>query len=266
MERSDNSSANFDLEKGRVQSQGNGAMGATDSEMGAIDGETPPKSEQEDPDKASAGGDRSEEGQESENGEGTGTTVVPPVEGLSTEGKVFVLVAIAAWLGCFLGGILVDTLPFRKTISASGLEATIGDAAKDVIAYEGRRIVAVMGAYFFYTPTNLALLTLLSGLLGTLGRKASLFVDPDESLEADRINPKLSAMIRAFLVYLLFLSGVLVLADEPFSAPTPGSYLRLAGIMSLLSFVANYKPSFFAKILGGVQNFLNSKTPNREDA
>lgn len=180
-------------------------------------------------------------------------------QGLSKTGRYLVGVAIVAWLGLFLGGIVVDTRPFRKTISEAGLVAAMGpeDAAK-VAAYDGPMPLAFAVALFFYTPTNLAILTLFAGLLGTLGRKASLYADPRRKKEADRINPKLSAFLRSYLVYLFFLSGVLVFADEPFSSPTPSSYLRLAGLMSLLSFAVNYTPSLFARVLESAHGYLDS--------
>lgn len=189
----------------------------------------------------------------------TPQTPPQPVEALSTSGKWLVGIGIALWLGIYLGGTTVDSAPFRKAISEEGLIATVGkDAAAEVNGYDGPMVTAIFVALFFYTPTNLAMLTLLAGLLGTLGRKASLYPNAEADKDADPINPKLSAFLRSFLVYLVFVSGVLVFAEAPFSSPSPTSYLRLAGLMSLMSFVANYRPRFFASILEGALGYLDA--------
>lgn len=190
-----------------------------------------------------------------------------PVEALSLLGKWLVGAGILFWLGIYLGGTTVDSAPFRKAISEEGLIATIGtEKAADVTAFDGPMQTAVVVSFFFYTPTNLALLTLLAGLLGTLGRKASLYSNKNAAKDADPSNPKLSALLRSFLVYLVFVSGVLVFSEAPFAAPSPTSYLRLAGLMSLMSFVANYRPSFFARILEGALSYLDTKGGSKEDS
>jgi len=56
-------------------------------------------------------------------------------------------------------------------------------------------------------------------------------------------------MLRGFFVYLFLTSGLLLLDDAPFSNPTPGQYIRLAGFLSLFSFVVSYQPRLFNKLI-----------------
>ena len=42
---------------------------------------------------------------------------------------------------------------------------------------------------------------------------------------------------------------MLVIVEAPFSAPTQEQYLRLAGLLSSVSFLVNYKLGLFAKFL-----------------
>ena len=51
--------------------------------------------------------------------------------------------------------------------------------------------------------------------------------------------------MRGFLAYLLILSGFVIIANRQFVTPTAEEYIRLAGAISLLGFLAGYKPSLF---------------------
>lgn len=56
--------------------------------------------------------------------------------------------------------------------------------------------------------------------------------------------------LKRFLIYLLLLAGVYAATPDPFAAPTPEQYVRMAGTISVLAFTVNYEPDFFQMVVG----------------
>lgn len=130
-----------------------------------------------------------------------------------------------------------------------------------------RHIGALIVVVFVFTPSNLAFITCLAGILGVIGRFAVLTVTADPSTK-DRTFPILSAVIRSFFVYLIVISGMLVLLRDPIlGTVSPGQYVRFAGMLSLTSFCVNYDPNIFADLLERVRNRLQEEAqPEQESA
>jgi hypothetical protein len=206
--------------------------------------------------------------------------------GLSRWQTVYTSFFLLAWLSLFAGGITMDTTKYRCAISTGGasrlaMEAQPGDlAAKDACkdfeswvpvgagVFEGeaanvyRVAVAWVGVLLFFLPLNLAVLAAAAGALGALGNKANLEDDPAEPdprikrdinenrsrKSQDNSSPVMSGLLRGIFVYLFFVSGLLLFDDKPFSSPGPGQYIRLAGFISLISFLVNYQPHLFTTI------------------
>jgi hypothetical protein len=171
--------------------------------------------------------------------------------GLGDRGKVLTFIVIAVWILVFLGGILINSAPHRALI-ASGQGG----------------LLSWLIVLFVYTPTNIAMLSLLMGLLGALGRCATLSTNEegDEESEQDTINPLLSGVIRGFIVYLLTISGLLIVLEEaPLSPAGPEPYIRLAAIISVTSFIVGYNPKYFGKLLNRArQELLTKKAAGKE--
>ena len=102
---------------------------------------------------------------------------------------------------------------------------------------------------FCYLPLNLAWLCATSSTLGSLGSRANLSDDSINVASIDGTNPYVSALLRGFFVYLFMTSGLLLLDETPFSSPSPGQYIRLAGFLSLFSFVLSYQPQLFTALI-----------------
>jgi len=165
--------------------------------------------------------------------------------GLGYQGKVLTFAAIAVWIAVFLAGILVNSAPYR---------AQIADGKGGLVAW----LIVLM----VYTPTNIAMLSLLMGLLGALGRCATLSADEEVAKESeeDTINPLVSGVIRGFIVYLLTISGLLVVLEEaPLSPTGPEPYIRLASIISVTSFIVGYNPKYFGKLLNRARQGMLSR-------
>jgi hypothetical protein len=110
-------------------------------------------------------------------------------------------------------------------------------------------------AFLTYTITNVALLCCLAGVIGTVSnlflisrKKERDIGSPDDDHFAT--NPILTGLLRGFLIYILYLAGVYAATSAPFSAPTPDQYARMAGTVSLLSFIISFEPDFLKTIIG----------------
>lgn len=162
------------------------------------------------------------------------------------------------WIVLFSAGLLVNTERYRKEIANSGPED-----------WETWPWVVVLTCY---TPTNVAILCSVSGLLGALGAKVRLGVDTEEQESSDNTHPFLSALVRGFFVYIGLISGTLLLLPDPFPDPSlNGSpimysesalrelYIRLAGLVSLASFVVSYDPKLFTSTLTKIGNMTQQR-------
>ncbi|HEY0098632.1 MAG TPA: hypothetical protein VGB76_06725 [Pyrinomonadaceae bacterium] len=195
---------------------------------------------------------------------------------LSPKARVLASLTLLIWLNLFAGGIFIDTKPSRCVINPEGVAALGRQSAVNggretnpcpVTDTEGRVIERppLLAAWFlaliFFLPLNLALLCATAGVLGTFGNIANLYPDQLALSSHDHSNPYISGLLRGFFVYLFVISGMLVLDDAPFSNTSPAQYIRLAGFLSLLSFIVNYQPHIFSKLVDMAQNRL----PNSQD-
>lgn len=190
---------------------------------------------------------------------------------------VVAFAVLVVWLLLFGGGILVDSEPYRSQISAEGVEALKAEGRRgqeaaqsgvsDVpvanaphppvsAAAAGRpserasRLLAAWAVVLTcFLPLNLAWLCVAASALGAFGNAANLSDDDSDERLSDTSNPYVSALLRGFFVYLFMMSGLLVLDDAPFSNAGPGQYIRLAGFLSLFSFVVSYQPRLFSALI-----------------
>ncbi len=173
--------------------------------------------------------------------------------GLSNLGKTLTIITIVLWILIFLAGTIVNSFPYRSKIASKTPDTTF---LNDFINW----IIVLL----VYTPTNVALLSILTGLLGALGRCATLHViskqEETDEFPVDPINPYLSGIIRGFIVYLLIISGmIIVLQSPPISPQTPEQYARLASVVSVVSFIVSYNPKYFGKFLHRAAEAIKKK-------
>jgi hypothetical protein len=150
---------------------------------------------------------------------------------------IFGSVAIAMWLAVFLPGLTINSKPYRDAIMDGSL--AFADTSM---------------AFLTYTITNVALLCCFAGIIGSCTKR---LLRPEEEEEPgyggepvnQDMNPIFSGVLRGFLIYLLFLAGVYAATPDPFAAPTPEQYVRMAGTISGLSFVINYDPALFESVI-----------------
>lgn len=68
-------------------------------------------------------------------------------------------------------------------------------------------------------------------------------------------------MLRGFFVYLVAMSGLMFLAESVITtvAKSPDVYMRLAGSISLLSFLLGFHPEMFARFLDRIARLLEDQ-------
>jgi hypothetical protein len=173
----------------------------------------------------------------------------------------------ALWLVLFGVGIMVDTTPYRRVISTEGAQRLQAEgqstAAGDSVENKPQPSAASekipktppglaqswFVVLFCFLPLNLAWLCVCASTLGGVGNLAHLGADGSANGGRDASNPVLSAVLRGFFVYLFLMSGLLLLDHAPFSNAGPSQYIRLAGFLSLFSFVVSYHPELFGALI-----------------
>ena len=178
------------------------------------------------------------------------------------------LLVLVVWLNLFACGMLIGSEQYRLAIDPNGVKAlkgtserpqanavgsNVGDGQEESTGKQTTRSINPYRAWFMalitFLPFNLALLCAASGALGAFGNRANLQDDRTAEIARDRSNPYVSALLRGFFVYLFMISGLLLIEDKPFSDSSPQQYVRLAGFISLFSFVVNYNPYIFNPLI-----------------
>lgn len=162
----------------------------------------------------------------------TTNDVLLPSSEVATAEAAGLVAALLAWTALFAAGMFIGSAPARQKLAAGPTEAL-----------EFLRLWSIVLAT--YTPSNSAFLAALAGVLGMGLRRL-------RSARAHSILPTqfpyLTAVIRGFFVFLLVIFTVLIFDDRPLTQPTQHAYTKLAGGISLLSFLVTYSPSVVGKI------------------
>jgi len=149
--------------------------------------------------------------------------------------KSFVgVISVLLWMLVFLPGLTISSAPFRQQLISGHLTWT-----------------NVLMTLITYTVTNVAILCCLSGIIGAASKVIIGGTRKEaKSGESDSMSGLLLAgVLRSFLIYLLFISGVYLATNAPFASPTQEQYVRVAGLISLFAFFAGYDPRFFGRIV-----------------
>ncbi len=151
-----------------------------------------------------------------------------------------------AYLLFFTAGVAIDSAPFRAQLLNGSVNWQ-----------------AYLAVVCTYTPINVAILSLLAGLMGgcssLITHKRRLEVEVDTPAgRFHRLDPRsliyrtespIASMLRSIVVYFGFTAGILVTTVDPFTAASPEKYIRLAAAVSFFSFVVGYDPTKFSGLL-----------------
>lgn len=158
----------------------------------------------------------------------------------------------------------------ERDLATTALDSTLRETAatirSSVEPAELPWAITWIVALLSYTPTNILLLAAFAGILGSLACRANLDwqskpedLDEGEAASAtagsasrcDTINPCFSGLVRGLFVYLMLISGLLLLTEDPFTNLNASRYVRLAGFTSLISFLVSLRGGLFARFLSG---------------
>ncbi|MBK9288679.1 MAG: hypothetical protein IPN38_13570 [Flavobacteriales bacterium] len=170
------------------------------------------------------------------------------------------LLAILTWIGLFTAGSWINTTPERTQLLSEGF------SWKDFFP-----------VFFCWTPTNAGLL----GLLAAFAAGCLSFNFDPTALKARIVDARLHddehqvnkllrrvdymhevpwvSMKRGFVVYLMVIGGQYLFDTDPFREMAPedaqASYVKLAGLISSLSFMVGFDPTRFEELI----NTLSTK-------
>ena len=144
------------------------------------------------------------------------------------------LFSVLLWILVFLPGLTINSQPFRDEILAGN------------VTFKNFSTVLLT-----YTISNVALLCCLAGVIGAATRRITAKSSEQRKFdEKPAFTAIFTGVTRGLSVYLLLLAGVYAATPDPFAAPTPDQYVRMAGTISLMAFTVNYEPDLFQTIVG----------------
>jgi hypothetical protein len=115
-----------------------------------------------------------------------------------------------------------------------------------------------------YTFSNVAILCCLTSVIGAIGRSAGIDEVHQTAPGRDLRSLCIAAVIRGFFMYIVILSGVLILADQKFNDISIEQYLKLVGVVSILSFSIGYDPHIFLNFFQRVGQWAGGTSAQAE--
>lgn len=178
----------------------------------------------------------------------------PPHATLSPWEFAFGLFALVSWFACFALGSFVSSSSYRDRL--------LGGVGS-LLEFVRVALIVIMS----YTLTNIFFLVSVSSVLGCMlcrwrvaGRMrtgAARSTDP-ETFEYPAVRVYLASFLRGFLLYLLAISGLLVLSTEQsVEQTTQVQYIRIGGLISAIGFASGYDPNLILKLMGRLTDFVN---------
>jgi len=192
------------------------------------------------------------DGAATDHGRAAAPTLAPALSGLprrplTASEAVVVVTAILAWSVLVAVGVAVPTKPYIDLLSSP-------DGNPSAVALAKAMFVILT----CYTFTNVAALCCLSAVVGAIGRSAGIDDVERNDPATDLRTLCLSAVIRGFFLFLVVLSGTLFVSEQKFGNISIEQYLKLAGLVSLLSFAIGYDPHLFVAFFARVSQWTNT--------
>lgn len=143
------------------------------------------------------------------------------------------------WLLTFSVGAFVDTNPLRERLELN---------------FDFYNFLLVVSAWI---PTNLAILSIMAGMSGALCRSLlrTLEVGVEQIRRKNERSRILGGGIAGLLFYLALMAGAFLLMDAPFETTTKEQYFRVAGVVSLVAFLAGLRPDLLRRIIDRLPGF-----------
>lgn len=161
------------------------------------------------------------------------------------------VLAMVGWIAFFAMGTIVATQAWRDQI-------TSGEG-------DGSMLVAWLVVLSCYTIPNTAVISFLAAVAGEFSSRAwhrleSIKRHHTVTLVAptreETLTRYATAGTRGFVLYLLIMSGLLVIATDAIAKTDQGQYLRIAALLSVVAFVAGYDVMVFRRSLERVISLI----------
>jgi len=109
------------------------------------------------------------------------------------------------------------------------------------------------------TPLGLSMFVITSTTtnVGILAILASLFRNDGNWL---------ASIQRGFVIYLMIISGIVVLFTESLASPTAEQYGKIAGLISLVCLVSSYKPQLYDSFLNRIADVFSGPKDDESTA
>lgn len=169
--------------------------------------------------------------------------------------------ALSLWFLFFSGGSLLGTVNYRNQLASP-------------IAWNDK-IKPLVVCLFFWTTSNLGILSCLAAFLGAVGYRSGFTTTldskcsiqkPTTAMRSMLLTWYLAAVMRGFGVYTLSTAGLILLATDAVTDAGQETYLRLAPLMSIVSFYSGFNPRTFGGLLDRVQKILRTGGPEETPA
>ncbi|QDV32384.1 hypothetical protein [Tautonia plasticadhaerens] len=180
----------------------------------------------------------------------------PPDATLSAWEVAFGGVALVSWFACFALGSFVSSSSYRARL-LGGIESPP--------EFVRVALIVIMS----YTLTNIFFLVSVSSALGCMlcrWRVAGRIRSGDGrsetagagTFEYPAARVYLACFLRGFLLYLMAISGLLVLSTEQsVEQTTQVQYIRIGGLISAIGFASGFDPNLILKLMGRLTDFVN---------
>jgi hypothetical protein len=174
---------------------------------------------------------------------------------------LFAVLALSLWFLFFSGGSLLGTVTYRNQLASP-------------IAWNDK-IKPLVVCLFFWTTSNLGILSCLAAFLGAVGFRSGFTTTldakcsiqkPTAAMRSMLLTWYLAAVMRGFGVYTLSTAGLILLATDAVTDAGQETYLRLAPLISIVSFYSGFNPRTFGGLLDRVQRILRTGAPGETPA
>jgi len=154
------------------------------------------------------------------------------------------------WTLFFSFGLLVPTSGMRNVLWTGGAESVF------------KTVGYAFAVATSYTLTNVLFLSCFASILGSLAQRWEVGEHLEEIPPNTRcVAPKriyIAALLRGFFLYLMFISGFLLVSTENTVIETEFSqYIRIAGMISVVGFIVGYDPNLLLRLMQRILSLAN---------
>jgi len=164
---------------------------------------------------------------------------------------VLAVVAAAAWVVLFAVGYTVHAGPYEDVLKEPQIAQ---NGIPELVAFAGALFMFIIASI----PTNVLLLALIAGVLGTAFRRAK--GNPTNGRLLTRAQDYTFSITSSFFVYIGLLAGLMTLTvADALTAETAEKQIQLAGTVSICAFLVGYDRKLLGWMLRRAAQFFTNR-------